>query len=175
MAIPPFDTRGLLPPFIGSDPTTSTRSPYVCTMAELAATLGTTSHRRRLLSGLLSYRALIMTLGYSEGLQFINGSFVENVELREGRDPGDIDVFSFLVLPFHYHTGMPLWLQTGLPEWTSEFADRNKNKIRFGIDAYAIALGPQTDWVTLINATTGPVFSDIKRSATTGRVFANSH
>src|SRR5262245_63003044 len=107
--LPAFDLRGLLPPFIGPDARTRSRSPYGTTMSELIAAMGTTPHRCNLLFGLLEYRALIGSLGYSQGLQFINGSFVENVEIREGRDPGDIDVFSFLVRPDRYRTDPTLW------------------------------------------------------------------
>jgi hypothetical protein len=109
-------------------------------MCELASIMGTSPNRCNLLFGLLEYRALLQSLGYSFGLQFIDGSFVENVELREGRDPGDIDVFSFLVRPAHYRNDPALWASTGFPEWSSEVADRTKNKQRFLIDTYAIAI-----------------------------------
>jgi hypothetical protein len=79
-------------------------------------------------------------LGYADGVQFVDGSFVENVESREGRDPGDIDLFSFLVRPLHYRTNAALWATTGFAEWTREIADRNRNKMRFGLDTYAIAI-----------------------------------
>jgi hypothetical protein len=70
------------------------RWPYQVTMVELVAGLGTTPWRCILLFGLLSYRRLLTNLGYAAGVQFVDGSFVENVETREGRDPGDIDLFS---------------------------------------------------------------------------------
>jgi hypothetical protein len=79
-------------------------------------------------------------LGYSQGLQFIDGSFVENIEIREGRDPGDIDVFSFLVRPDRYRTDPTLWRAVGFAEWVSEIADCDQNKKRFGLDTYAIAV-----------------------------------
>jgi hypothetical protein len=93
--VPAFDGRGLIPPFIGSDPATGNRSPYKATMTEIAMTLGTTQHRRDLLKGLLAYREMLGQIGYVSGMQFVDGSFAENVELREARDPNDIDVFSY--------------------------------------------------------------------------------
>lgn len=100
--VPSFDGRGLLPPVIGADETTRDRSPYFASMTELVATLGTTPWRENLLFGLLEYRKLLGHHGYTDGLQFIDGSFVENVEVGENRDPGDIDVFSFLMRPAAY-------------------------------------------------------------------------
>ena len=79
-------------------------------------------------------------LDYTDGVQFIDGSFVENVENREGRDPNDIDVFSFVARPHRYRTNAALWATRGFGEWTTEIADRNRNKTRFGLDAYAIAI-----------------------------------
>jgi hypothetical protein len=142
--VPAFDARGFLPPFIGQDATTSERSPYEATMTETVAAMGTTQPRRTLLKGLLDYRALLGRLGYGNGLQFIDGSFVENVETREQRAPGDIDVFSFLVRPQHYQGAPALWASTGFAEWSREVADRNLNKQRFGLDTYAIAVDQHT-------------------------------
>ena len=39
-----------------------------------------------------------MDLGFL-GFQWLGGSFVENIEVLEGRDPGDIDVVTFLSVP----------------------------------------------------------------------------
>ena len=79
MPLPSFDMRGLLPPFIGTDATTSDRSPYWTTMVDFASAFGTTPHRRHLLRNLISYRTLLAGEGYVGGIQFIDGSFVENV------------------------------------------------------------------------------------------------
>jgi len=138
--VPAFDLRGFLPPFLGPDETTRSRSPYQVTMVELVAGLGTTPCRCNLLFGLLSYRSLMTNLGYTDGVQFIDGSFVENVENREGRDPNDIDVFSFVVRPYRYRSNAALWAASGFGEWTTEIADRNRNKTRFGLDTFAIAI-----------------------------------
>jgi hypothetical protein len=121
-------------------------------MEEFVAGLGTSPSRCNLIHGLLSYRSVMTNLGYTEGLQFIDGSFVENVEAREGRDPGDIDVFSFLVRPNHYRTNPALWNASGFVEWATEIADRNRNKSRFGLDTYAIAVDQQGP-LGLINET----------------------
>ncbi len=138
MPLPQFDMRGLLPPFMGVDATTQERSPYLTDMPELVATLGTTPARRQLLRNLISYRQILNAEGYTSGIQFVDGSFVENVEANSGRPPGDIDVFSILNAPHRYIANPPDWAVTGLPFWQAEIVDRNRNKQRFALDTYAL-------------------------------------
>lgn len=137
--VPAYDLRGLLPPYLGPDATTHARSPYFATMSELLLRFGTSPARCNLIHGFLGYRGGISRLGYA-GHQFIDGSFVEDVETREGRDPGDIDVFSFLIRPSRYQTDPAVWASTGFPEWQAEIADRTRNRTSFGLDTYAIAI-----------------------------------
>jgi hypothetical protein len=95
---------------------------------------------------------MLARLGYVVGAQFIDGSFAEDVEGREGRDPGDIDVFSYLVLPARYHDPQ-LWATVGFAEWSNEIVDRARNKMRFHTDTYAIAVD-RSHPLNLILATT---------------------
>lgn len=136
--VPPFDVRGLLPPFVGADATTQERSPYPATMTEVTARLGTTPQRRQLLRNLIAYRELLASEGYQNGVQFIDGSFVENIEGSANRSPDDIDVFSILSAPQKYLSNQSAWSNTGLNFWQTEIADRNKNKQRFLLDTYAV-------------------------------------
>lgn len=139
MPLPAFDIRGMLPPFTGTDPTVfANRSPYSCTMSELCASFGATGIRKTLLRNLIAYRALIASDGYLNGLQFVDGSFVEDIETTESRDPRDIDVFSILVPPAKYQADPAAWAATGLPFWASEIVDHAKNKARFSLDCYAM-------------------------------------
>lgn len=138
MPLPSFDLRGLLPPFVGADATTPDRSPYWVTMPELVAAFGTTPHRSALLRNLIAYRTLLAQEGYVGGIQFIDGSFVENVEALENRDPSDIDVFSILSAPPRYLTDPAAWQATGLPFWNAEVANRDLNKQRFSLDTFAV-------------------------------------
>lgn len=138
MPLPSFDLRGLLPPFVGADAATHDRSPYWVSMPELAAAFGTTPHRQQLLRNLIAYRALLAQEGYVGGIQFIDGSFVENVEAFANRNPSDIDVFSILSAPPRYLTDPAAWQATGLPFWNAEVANRDLNKQRFSLDTYAV-------------------------------------
>ena len=47
------------------------------------------------MQGFLRYRNALHEHGFVDGFQWINGSFSENIEDREGRSPNDIDVVTF--------------------------------------------------------------------------------
>lgn len=137
MPLPSFNTNGILPPVAGSDPTDTDRSPYIVTMTELVQAFGTTPRRRLLLRNLITYRELILSGGYTSGLQFLDGSFVEDVETNSRREPGDIDVFSLLHVPAPYMQDPSSWQQGGFQFWAEEIQNQPRNKERFQLDTYA--------------------------------------
>ena len=100
--IPDWDYDGVLPANDVEEPTSEVRSPYTVSLLELVARFGNTEHRRRLLRGLLNFRAELHKAGLIHGFQWIDGSFAENVEERSGRPPNDIDVVTFLYIPEGY-------------------------------------------------------------------------
>ena len=100
--IPDWDYAGVLPANDAEDPTSEVRSPFAVSLYDLVARFGNTEHRRRLLRGLLAYRAELHSAGLVRGFQWINGSFTENVEERDARPPNDIDVVTFLYIPDEY-------------------------------------------------------------------------
>ncbi|KQX21181.1 hypothetical protein ASD01_29670 [Ensifer sp. Root423] len=106
-------------------------------MTELVQAFGTTPHRRQLLRNLIAYRQLISAGGYTSGLQFLDGSFVEDVERHSRREPGDIDVFSLLHVPAQYMQDPPSWQQGGFQFWADEIQNQPRNKDRFRLDTYA--------------------------------------
>ena len=89
---------------------------------------------------LVAYRGLIGGDDHVNGVQFIDGRFVENIELVEARNPNGSDVFSILPPPAKYVNNQPIWISSGLPFWQSEIADNPKNKQRFSLDSYAMML-----------------------------------
>lgn len=95
MPVPAFDpiTR-VIPPHAGDPRTPSDLSPFRCDFRELRDALGKTPERKLILNGLEKLRAELLGIGV-EGFQWIDGSFTEDVELLEGRPPGDIDVVTF--------------------------------------------------------------------------------
>lgn len=100
LALPPFSTTSILPPFVGSWPEAAIGfSPYQTTIGEVAASFGYTPERRAILVGLLNLRSRLRSAGLIIDGQWLDGSFVEQIEVSEARNPGDLDVVSFLWRP----------------------------------------------------------------------------
>ena len=98
--IPPFNPSGVLPPYVGKDATVRALvSSYDVTASELVGRFATSPERVAVLTGLLTYRAQLHAIGIVRGYQWLDGSFVEDVETLEGRPPGDVDVVTFASRP----------------------------------------------------------------------------
>lgn len=97
--IPAFNHSHVLPPFQGERMTSAHSSPYPVSASELVQRFGISAPRCVVLDGLLRYRAELHSLGFVQGFQWLDGSFVEDVESREGRAPKDIDVVTFAHRP----------------------------------------------------------------------------
>ena len=137
-SIPDWNNSGLLPPFLDNPTSPHDRSPYRALLSETIVRFGSASARRReLLSGLLDFRAALHGAGLTRGFQWIDGSFVENVESSRGRAPGDIDVVTFFYIP-EGHTRASLAI-----DFPGIFAAA-VNKAAFRVDSYFVGLN-QTD------------------------------
>ena len=101
-AIPEWDDRGLLPPYLGHQADTEDRSPYQVLLTDMVDRFITTSARRDLLAGFLDFRAALRQAGLTQGFQWVNGSFIEDIMNIEAREPRDIDVITFYHLPNGY-------------------------------------------------------------------------
>tara|TARA_E500000318_G_scaffold108180_1_gene118543 strand:- start:3476 stop:4045 length:570 start_codon:yes stop_codon:yes gene_type:complete len=134
--IPPFDHSSVIPPFVGADPThPANMSPYRAQIDELVATFATSPERSAILRGLLSYRSALIGLGVTQGFQWIDGSFAEDIETSENRPPNDIDVVTFLFRPAS-HRDPHAWnalLQANLSLFTPKQA-----KLNYKCDAYIV-------------------------------------
>jgi hypothetical protein len=93
----PWNSKGVLDPI--SAPLAMNRAPYLITLPQLVERFGQTAERRKILRGFFAYRAGLRDLKIAKGFQWIDGSFVEEIEVLEGRPPGDIDVVTFYHLP----------------------------------------------------------------------------
>ena len=145
MPIPAFTIDGVLPPYVGaSGPGGAAQdmTPYVATAVEVVATFGTTNARRELLSRWLDHRADFRALGFSQGFQWIDGSFVED------KDPRDIDVVTFSRRPASV-TG-PMALQALMRANPDQFVRANI-KLRYNLDAFFVDLDGTKEG--LVNAT----------------------
>lgn len=97
--IPGFDIHGLVPPILpGEEGHSPQRSPYPTDMLAVCQQFGTSPERRAILAGLLDLRDALRAVGITDGYQWIDGSFLEDVERLRGRAPNDVDVVTFAVL-----------------------------------------------------------------------------
>ena len=94
--IPEWTTQGILPPI---HPSSELRAPYIVLLDEVVLRFGTTPARQAITEGFLQYRTELHAAGLIEGFQWIDGSFLENIELLESRPPNDVDVITFYRLP----------------------------------------------------------------------------
>ena len=134
--LPSFTLSGVLPPYHPEwGPTADHvhgRSPYLITPEQLVATFATSEERKSLLRDLFQYRQSLRALGLT-GYQWIDGSFVEDVETHRGRPPGDIDVVTFFSRPNGYE---------GLAEWRG-FLDQHEGALDadgLGLDCFFVDL-----------------------------------
>lgn len=99
MAIPPLELSGILPPYVGSATLSANMSPYSTSLVEVAERFCRTDPRKTIFGGLLDYRRRLNDIGFNRGMQWLSGSFLEDVERLESRMPNDIDVVTFAHVP----------------------------------------------------------------------------
>lgn len=94
--LPDWNPRGFLPPRLTP---AWTSSPYLVSLEQVIERFGYTERRCHLIGGFLDMRAELRRIGFERGFQWLAGSFLDEVERIEERDPGDIDTCSFLYNP----------------------------------------------------------------------------
>ena len=130
MTIPDWDWNGLIPPIRPGTPEEEetapfTRSPYEAELEQLVDRFLVSPERAMLIGGFLDYRAALHQIGITKGFQWVNGSFVEEVEDWEENPhaPNDIDVVTF-----YYPSDAEEWDVMAL-------FYPNETKSRFNVDA----------------------------------------
>lgn len=132
---PEWDSSGVLPPIKpGTQGHSTERSPYLVSMQDLMNSFSFSEKRRNILRGLINYRQALYQVGITQGFQWINGSFTENIELLEDRDPNDIDVVTFCYLP----DGMQ---QDEILKKVALLFDPMQTKQSYHVDGYVFWLG----------------------------------
>ena len=129
--IPNFDHNNVLPPHLGNPTDRSHLSPFPCTILELCHRFATSLQRVEILKGFITFRQQMNKSGIIYGFQWLNGSFLENIEVSEGRQPNDLDVVTF------YGRLSPIdqaKIRTTFPE----FANPTLAKIAYHLDHYAV-------------------------------------
>lgn len=143
MPIPDFDgILNVLPPHLGNPTKSAELSPYRCTTEELCRRFSTSNARREILRGFMSLRGELLELGV-EGFQWLDGSFVEDIETLDSRVPRDIDVVTFVSRPSD-PSGVNSILGPRPELWRLPMV-----KQAFHVDHYVIPLG--SDPEALIN------------------------
>jgi hypothetical protein len=141
MPIPAFDRiLNILPPHLGNPALPGHLSPYPCTSAELCSQFAFSPARKAILDGFLRLRKELHTLGI-QGFQWLDGSFLEDIEAQEHRDPMDIDVVTFVAQP-----GDPVSLHS-LLALRPDLLDRTMAKSSYQVDHFLLPLGSKAEAV----------------------------
>ncbi|PAT35319.1 DUF6932 family protein [Vandammella animalimorsus] len=137
-SIPYWDNEGLLPPIhpdvSGNNPN---RSPYAMDLSMFIDRFATSPERIDILDGLLRFRSDLHAAGINSGFQWLDGSFLENIEILEDRPPNDIDVVTFFYLPQKQ-------TQASLFHRYPYLFDPAQTKQLYAVDAYPFVLGETT-------------------------------
>ena len=132
--VPDWNVRGVIDPINVLSPTTADRSPYRVSLREFVLRFATTARRIEVLKGFMNYRAELHAAGLVVGFQWLDGSFLEDVERIERRDPGDIDTVCFYQMPAGQTQATLIAAYPGLfPINAAEFEALKK---RLHVDAY---------------------------------------
>lgn len=94
MPIPAFDHSFVLPPHTGDPTDRNGLSPFACTTVELVRRFATSKERKEILGKFLQFRAELQNRGLHVGYQWLDGSFLEDVETCESRPPRDLDLLT---------------------------------------------------------------------------------
>jgi hypothetical protein len=141
--VPEFSITGVLPPFVGEPAAAAGRSPYRASMTEVVARFATSQRRREILAGLLDYRDALRTAGVADGVQWFDGSFVEELS---GREPNDIDVVTIFAPPSSWSD--PIAMRAALVANRALF-DPRQSKTTYLCDSYFITLQPGDQLATI--------------------------
>lgn len=153
MPIPPRTIDGVLPPFVGPHGpggASQDMTPYGASAYEIALTFGGSERRRDILRGWIGYRTALRAAGIVRGFQWIDGSFVEE------KEPGDIDVITFLYRPPSTQTlqDRMAWHATN-----AHLFDRGGVKARFMVDALYVDLNGSPEAIVDATRYYGSLFS----------------
>ena len=132
--IPAFDHNLVLPPHLGDPTNRSHLSPYPCNTVDLCERLGTTPERREILSKYLDFRERLRAEGLIDGFQWLDGSFLEDVETLQKRPPSDLDLVTVF---WGYDAAFLASLAARFPE----FASRVKAKAAYKLDHFPFDAG----------------------------------
>jgi hypothetical protein len=141
MPVPDFDHNDVLPPHLGDPRRPDELTPFPATSEEVCLRFATSPARMVILAGWLEFRKQLDAMGITQGFQWLDGSFLENVEVVAGRAPDDLDVVTFYTSPAGVDPKALRDLRDLLIATLPEFFDRAASKARFKLDHFGIHLG----------------------------------
>lgn len=162
--IPDFNHNNVLPPHLGNPTDRSHLSPYSCTILELCHKFSTSKERIEILKGLINFRKRMNDVGIIKGFQWIDGSFLENIEVTESRSPNDLDIVTF-------YGGLTPSEQSNIRATFPEFANPAIAKKTFKLDHYPVDYSYQPDvtvemtryWIQLFTHNRNSIWKGILR------------
>lgn len=131
MPIPDFGHNNVLPPHLGNPTDRSHLSPYPCSILELCHKFAISTQRIEILKKFVAFRQKMTDCGILYGFQWLDGSFIENIELSEERAPRDLDVVTF-------YGQLSIKDQTRIRANFPEFVNPNLAKEIFSLDHYPV-------------------------------------
>jgi len=139
MAIPNFDHNLVIPPHMGNPVQQNDLSPYKCTSIEFCQHFSTSPERIEIMKNFLAFRQRLHNLNMTQGFQWLDGSFLENVEVREQRSPNDLDLVTV-------YWGYDIQFQTNIYHQFPEFANSTLSKQIYSLDHYPFDAGYAPDF-----------------------------
>jgi hypothetical protein len=137
--LPAWNGAGVLPPIKpGVQGNSPERSPYQIDLVRFVDRFSSSPERIKIMEGLLAFREGLHKLGIVSGFQWVDGSFLENIETIENRSPNDMDVVTFYNIP-------PGESQKSLVLKAPELFDWTYLKTTYTIDGYFSSLGGLLD------------------------------
>jgi hypothetical protein len=133
VAIPSWTAGGVLPPTNPASATSTHRSPYKVNLTDLVLHFNTSKTRGAILVGFLDFRAALHAVGLTDGFQWLDGSFLEDIETTEDRAPKDLDLVTFYHLP-------PGQTQQSLFAANPQLFTRDQTKHTYLMDAFFVQL-----------------------------------
>lgn len=127
--IPSFDHNLVIPPHLGDPRLPAHLSPYFCTIVDICEKLASTPQRVDILKKFIAFREKLDNLGLKNGYQWLDGSFLEDIENQEGRSPRDLDVVTV-------YWGYDISFQENLVKNLPEFFHPALAKHTYSLDHY---------------------------------------
>lgn len=148
MPIPEFDHNDVLPPHLGDPRRHDELSPFPATSLEVCQRFGTTPARKLILQRWLGFRARMNEVGITSGVQWLDGSFMENRDAHGGDAPNDLDLVTFYdVPPGESAEDFLARVDANFPEFFDPFLSRRD----FFVDHFSIHLGQ--NGISLVDTT----------------------